>query len=130
MSTSYKILGQLYFGPLSYSSNNGYGYYGGGEGVEETLEPKVLYTVPNGKQAIISSLFATNHDSISRTYDIAVVPDGETLALRHHIKWDTSITPNGFNICSLKIAMSAGDKIMVMPSTADKFSFSVFGLEL
>ena len=133
MSMTYKILGQMYVGLTQTTipgAGNGYYYGGGGETVVETLEPKVVYTVPSGKQAIISSIFATNHDVVERTYDLAIVPSGETLATKHHVKWDYAVAANDFEMISDKFTLNAGDQIYVFPSTADKMGFTVFGVEV
>lgn len=130
MSTAYKILGQDYIGLTEYEVPGGAYYYGTGGAVDEELLPVTVYTVPAGKQAIVTSIFVVNHDSIARTYDLAVVPSGETLAVKHHIRWDYPIPATDFDVLSSKLPMSAGDKLVVMPSTADKIGVTIFGLEL
>jgi hypothetical protein len=134
MSLAYKILGQMYIGltqtTVPGGGGSGYYYGGGGETVVETLEPTVIYTVPSGQQAIVSSIFAANHDVVERSYDLAVVPFGETLGLKHHVKWDQPVSANDFEMISHKFTLSAGDRVYVFPSTADKFGFTVFGTEI
>ncbi len=133
MTTEYKILGQAYIGLTSYEIPGGGGYYYGGSGgseVDESLLPVSVYTVPAATQAIITSIFIVNHDSISRTYDLAVVPSGETLSLKHHIKWDYPLPADDFDMISSKLSLSAGTKLVVLPSAADKIGVTVFGLEL
>lgn len=141
MTLDYKILGQLYYGPEinetpGVPGEGGYGYYGeniGGQGTPgstvEIIEPQILYTVPAGKQATVTSIYATNHDSVERTYDLAVVPVGETLSLKHHIRWDMPISPFDFDTTSAKLTLSEGDKIYVFPSTINKVGFTAFGVE-
>lgn len=106
----------------------------GGQGTPgsyvEIVEPQVLYTVPAGKQVIVSSIFVTNHDTVARTYDLAVVPAGETLAAKHHIKWDYAVASNDFNMLDQKITMNAGDSIYVFPSTVNKLGFTALGVEI
>jgi len=133
MSTSYKILGQAYIGLTSYEvPGSGYGYYygGGGSSVDENLLPVTVYTVPAGTQTVVTSIYVTNHDIVQRTYDLAVVPSGETLAVKHHIRWDFPISANDFDVVSSKLSLGAGDSIVILPSAADKIGISVFGLEL
>jgi hypothetical protein len=140
MTLSYKILGQLYYGPeieeVPGNGGGGYGYYGeniGGQGNEnsyvEIIEPQVLYTVPEGAETTVTSLIVTNHDSVERTYDIAIVPAGEELSLKHHIRWDMPVGSLDFDLNNAKITMSAGDKIYVFPSTINKVGFTAFGVE-
>jgi hypothetical protein len=134
MSLSYKILGQEL---VSYTtvdggdSNNGYGYgygYGIGGSVEEFL-PVAIYTVPAGKQTTVTSVFVANHNNTETTYDFAVVPAGEELSLKHHLRWDMPIAANDFENINTKITMSAGDKLVIFPSTVDTVSVTAFGVE-
>lgn len=142
MTLDYKILGQLYYGPEielipgTPGTSGGYGYYGqniGGQGTEdsyvEITDPQVLYTVPEGTETTVTSVYATNHDSVERTYDLAVVPAGETLSLKHHIRWDMPVASYDFDLTNAKITLSAGDKIYVLPSTVNKVGFTAFGVE-
>lgn len=134
MSISYKILGQGYIGLTSYLvPNTGYGYYaysGSGSTENESFEPVVLYQVPENKNAIVTSVFVSNHDTNPITYDVAVVPNGEVLAKKHHVRWDYPIVAGGFDILTMKISMSSGDRLMVFPSAADKVAFTAFGMEI
>jgi hypothetical protein len=139
MTLDYKILGQLYYGPeieVIPGEGGGYGYYGeniGGQGTEdsyvEITEPQVLYTVPAGTETTVTSIYVTNHDSVQRTYDLAVVPAGETLSLKHHIRWDMPVGSSDFDLTTAKLTLSAGDKVYVFPSTINKVGFTAFGVE-
>ena len=133
---TYKILGQEYVGLTTTitpgTSGSGY-YYGGGgteEVIDESLSPVTMYTVPSGKQAIISSVFATNHDTVERTYDLALVPAGDELSTAHHVRWDYPVNSDDFDMVSSKFTLAAGDKVIALPSTADKIGFTVFGVEV
>lgn len=132
MTTEYKILGQAYIGLTSYEIPGEGNYYGGGgePGVEESLLPVIVYTVPPNTQAIITSIFIVNHDTFSRTYDLAVVPSGETLGIKHHIKWDHPLAAYDFDMVSSKLSLFAGTKLVVLPSSADKIGVTIFGLEI
>ena len=105
----------------------------GGQGTPgayvEITEPQVVYTVPSGTETTITSIFVTNHDSVERTFDLAVVPAGETLSLKHHIRWDMPVSATDFDLSNAKITMSAGDKVFVFPSTINKVGFTLFGVE-
>lgn len=105
----------------------------GGQGTPgsyvEIIEPQIVYTVPAGTEATITSIFVTNHDSVERTFDLAVVPAGEELSLKHHIRWDMPVSATDFDLINSKITMSAGDKIYVFPSTINKVGFTLFGVE-
>jgi hypothetical protein len=103
----------------------------GGQGTTQTEEflPITVYTVPAEKQTTVTSIFVANHDDTDSTYDLAVVPAGEELSLKHHIRWDMAVAANDFENISTKITMSAGDKLVIFPSTVDTVSITAFGVE-
>jgi hypothetical protein len=103
----------------------------GGQGTTQTEEflPITVYTVPAEKQTTVTSIFVANHDDTDSTYDLAVVPAGEDLSLKHHIRWDMAVAANDFENISTKITMSAGDKLVIFPSTVDTVSITAFGVE-
>jgi hypothetical protein len=134
MSLEYKILGQelvSYTAVDAPDSNSGYGY-GYGEGIgdfEEEFLPVTIYTVPEGKQTTVTSVYVANHNDTATTYDFAVVPAGEELSLKHHLRWDMEIAAKDFENISTKITMSAGDSLVIFPSTVDTVSVTAFGVE-
>jgi len=103
----------------------------GGQGTTQTEEflPITVYTVPEDKQTTVTSIFVANHDDSESTYDLAVVPAGEEISLKHHIRWDMAVAGKDFENISTKITMSAGDKLVIFPSTADTVSITAFGVE-
>ena len=103
----------------------------GGQGTTQTEEflPVTIYTVPTEKQTTVTSIFVANHDDTDSTYDLAVIPAGEELSLKHHIRWDMAVAAKDFENISTKITMSAGDKIVIFPSTVDTVSITAFGVE-
>jgi len=146
MTLEYKILGQIYYGAeiihhpavSGIPGTPGNPYLGipstpGTPGVdaydEAVIAPKVIYTVPTGKQTIITSIFVTNHDVVQRTYDLAVVPAGQTLSVKHHIRWDMPVKAADIDNINAKLTLNSGDKIYVFPSTVDKIGFTAFGVE-
>lgn len=136
MSLDYKVLGQVLFTTTTVpdtGGGSGYGYYGniGGSGTSgaEVLLPVTLYTVPMGKSTVVTSIFAVNLDTVQRTYDLAVVPSGDTLSLKHHIRWDQPMDASGFDLVTSKLTLAAGDSLVVLPSTINKVAFTAFGVE-
>lgn len=133
MSLAYKVLGQVLFTSTTTPGTPGNGYYGGigggGTSGAEILAPVTLYTVPAGKSTVITSIFAVNLDTVSRTYDLAVVPSGESLSLKHHIRWDQPIAAAGVDLVTSKVTLSSGDSLVVLPSTINKVAFTAFGVE-
>ena len=103
----------------------------GGQGTTQTEEflPVTIYTVPENKQTTVTSIFVANHNESETTYDLAVVPAGEELSLKHHIRWDMPIAAGDFESLNTKITMSAGDKLVIFPSTVDTVSITAFGVE-
>lgn len=103
----------------------------GGQGTAQTEEllPVTIYTVPEGKQTTVTSVYVANHDESESTYDFAVVPAGEELSLKHHIRWDMPVAGKDFEVINTKITMSAGDKLVIFPSTVDTVSVTAFGVE-
>lgn len=95
----------------------------------EIIEPQILYTVPASTQTTVTSIYVTNHDSVQRTYDLAVVPAGETLGLKHHIRWDMPVATTDFDLLTAKLTLGAGDRLYVFPSTINKVGFTAFGVE-
>jgi hypothetical protein len=134
MSLSYKILGQelvSYTTANAPDSNSGYGY-GYNDGIGDFIEnflPVTVYTVPENKQTTVTSIFVANHNNDETTYDLAIIPAGEELSLKHHIRWDMAIAANDFENISTKITMSTGDRLVIFPSTVDTVSITAFGVE-
>lgn len=141
MSLEYKILGQELISytiipgtPGTPGSGYGYGSSIGNQGTPGTPDteeflPVAIYTVPEGKQTTVTSIFIANHDDSESLYDLAVVPAGEQLSLKHHLRWDMAIGPKDFENISTKITMSAGDRLIIFPSTVDTVSVTAFGVE-
>ena len=133
MSIEYKILAQRLL-ETQYTltpGTGGYGYYDGvvSTNVAEDLEPVTVYTVPAGKTAMVTSCFVTNHVGVQTTYDLAIVPSGETLALKHHIRWDFEVEANGFDLIDSKLTLGSGDSVVIYPSNLDELGVTVFGVE-
>lgn len=134
MSLEYKILGQLdALGAGSYPPSPVY-YYNDqylptGEPAEDSGYTTV-YTVPENTSAIISATAIANLDSSNDiTYDLALVPAGEELGLVHNYRWDSPVAAGDFDLITTKITLSAGDRVLFLPSDVDVTSITVFGIE-
>lgn len=88
-----------------------------------------LYTVPAATETIISTLVVCNRAASSATYDIAIRPNGATLANLHYIARTVTVGASDSTTITLGITLDATDVITVRASTAD-LSFSAFGSEL
>jgi hypothetical protein len=87
-----------------------------------------LYTVPTGKEAVISTIAISNPTTSATRYRVAVVPSGETLAVKNWIAFDIPISANTTTTLTLGITLAAGDKIKVSNDTGN-VSFTAFGSE-
>lgn len=108
MATSYKVLGQV---------------------VPSASADATLYTVPSATEVIVSSLVACNQDTSSCTIRIAIRPDGETLAAKHYLVYDSTVATKQTIAFTLGITANAGDIITVYSSNAAT-SFNAFGSEI
>lgn len=108
MATAYKVLGQS--APLA-----------------TTLT--TLYTVPSGKQAVVSTVQICNRSSSSRTFRIAVRPAGATVSNEHYQYYDSSLDANSSVSITIGMTLAETDVISVYGSTAD-LSFTAYGSEI
>lgn len=88
-----------------------------------------IYTVPTGKQAVISTIIAANRVSSNRSFRIAVAVAGAVDSLEQYIAYDEVISGNGVYEFTIGATLSAGDVIRVYSSAQD-ISFNVFGTEI
>lgn len=89
----------------------------------------VLYTVPAGKQVIISVCTITAKNSNSK-FRLSIVPSGDTLADKNAISYDDLIEPGRGRNKLQSITLQPGDKVYMRANTADNLSFSLFGDEI
>ena len=88
-----------------------------------------LYTVPADTQAIITNITVTNTTADNIYFRIAVRPNGETIATKHYIVYDSGLTGNSFGHFTMPITVDASDVISVY-ATATGLAFSAFGSEI
>ena len=108
MATTYKVLGQA--APSATTNTD-------------------IYTVPAATQAIISTISVTNRTQGELSFRIAVRPNGETLANKHYIAYDSKVSGNDSLFITVGVTVDAADVITVYGSTSD-LSFNVFGSEI
>jgi hypothetical protein len=84
-----------------------------------------LYTVPSGKDAIISTLIVANR-AAAGSFRIAIRPAGATLANEHYIAYDVPIGSTDSTTLTLGLTLTATDIITVYASSAN-MTFSAFG---
>jgi hypothetical protein len=90
-----------------------------------------LYAVPAGNSFVASTLTVANRDKTgdAAEYRVAIVPDGETLAAKHYIKFDEFLDRRESVPLTLGLSLPAGCKVFVRASTAN-LSFSLFGVKI
>lgn len=108
MATTYKVLGQV--NPSATTATT-------------------AYTVPSATQAVVSTISVCNQAGTSGTYRIAVRPAGESLAAKHYIAYDATVTANNSTMLTIGVTLGATDVVTVYASSAN-ISFNVFGSEI
>jgi len=88
-----------------------------------------LYTVPSGKEVVVSALIISNSQGSASTFRIAVRPAGATLANQHYIAFDVQINAGATIALTLGITLAATDVITVR-SASTRLGFSLFGMVL
>lgn len=88
-----------------------------------------IYTVPADTEAVISTIVVCNQDSSDATYNIAVRPDGATIAAQHYVAKTVTVGASDSTTLTLGITMNAADVLTVQGSTAT-LSFNAFGTEI
>ena len=88
-----------------------------------------LVTCPASTEIVISTIVICNRASANKTYRIYLRPDDETLADKHYLAYDSSVSGNDTITMTLGITMNASDKLYVYGSDAN-LSFSAFGTKI
>ena len=108
MATTYKVLGQV--NPSATTATT-------------------LYTVPSATNAVVSTISVCNQAATSATFRIAVRPAGETLAAKHYVAYDSTVSANDSTMVTIGITLGATDVVTVYASSAT-VSFNAFGSEI
>jgi glucose-6-phosphate dehydrogenase assembly protein OpcA len=108
MATNYKVLGQV-------------------EPAAETLT--TVYTVPAATETVVANICITNLSSSPSTFRIAVRPNGESIADKHYIVYDSAVPAYSYEFLTMPITLDATDVVSVYSSTGT-VSFNVFGSEI
>jgi hypothetical protein len=109
MAFGYKILGQS--APTNTSNAN-------------------VYTVPTGRETIVSSIAVANVTNTDAIYEIYIRANGATAAASNALVFDATATKNSTTIIQAGITLSAGDIITVQSGTGNAITFHVFGTEV
>lgn len=87
------------------------------------------YTVPNSTSAVLSTVTVCNQANTAASFRVAARPNGESIASKHYINYDTPLPANDTISLTLGITLGANDVISVYASSGN-VSFNVFGSEL
>jgi hypothetical protein len=109
MALAYKVLGQS--APTNTSITN-------------------LYTVPAGRETIVSTITITNVTSVSALSEIYVRVGGAAAANANAVVMDTIIPGKSLTTLTLGLTLSAGDILSVQSGTANALTFQAFGSEI
>lgn len=91
-----------------------------------TTSMAAMYTVPASTSIVGSSIVVCNRSTTDRTFQMAVRPDGETLANKHYLFFDMVVYAKSTLTLTLGLTADAGDVIDVSGSSTD-LSFTLFG---
>lgn len=90
----------------------------------------VLYEVPSGREAITSTLVVCNRTSGEIAFDVAVIPDGDTLADDNYIYFNIACPGRDSFTATIGLTLESGDSIEVKDRTGNSLTFSVYGVEV
>ncbi len=108
MATAYKVLGQ---------SN------------PSATTLTTLYTVPASTETVVSTITIANISASGITYRIAVRPNGESIANKHYLAYDATLSANSTTAYTLGMTLDAGDIISVYASDTNAV-FQAYGSEI
>jgi len=108
MATTYKVLGQS--APTAASDST-------------------LYTVPNGTQAVVSTINVVNTGGAADSVRIAIRPAGATLENKHYIVYNLVLSSTATFTYTSGATLAATDVVTVY-STNGTSSFNAFGSEI
>jgi|TARA_R110000796_G_scaffold38379_3_gene96586 hypothetical protein len=116
MADTFKVLGQILTG------DNIVG------GTPVDLAGGILYTVPSGSEATVSSIIVCHAGTGNHAYYIAIRPNGSTKSLKNYIVYGKSLSSGENAVIVAGIALNDGDIIEVQTTGTDVV-FSAFGVE-
>jgi glucose-6-phosphate dehydrogenase assembly protein OpcA len=88
-----------------------------------------LYTVPASNSAVLSTISICNLGSTAATFRVAVRPNGDAIANKHYLNYDTAIPGNDSITATLGITLANNDVISVNATSAS-ITFNAFGSEI
>lgn len=89
-----------------------------------------LYTVPTNTNTIISTLSVCNLSVNNKTYNVAAIPAGETIARKHMIASNGAVAAYDSIALTIGMTLGANDTIVVASQDANNIAFTIFGTEI
>ncbi len=89
-----------------------------------------IYTVPTGREAIVSSIVVCNTTAEGSSFRIFQRINGAAAGAANAIAFDVPIAANSLVSIELKLTLDAADIISVRSSTANALTFTVNGSEI
>ena len=90
---------------------------------------KTIYEVPANMSARIDTLVLCSTHSGTETITVQHVRPGETAGTSNSIYFDFSVSAKNSTFLDATLWMSAGDKILISASTADRICVTLYGEE-
>lgn len=87
-----------------------------------------LYTVPDGRSAIVNTFTVCNRSAIAATFRLSFDQGGTGTTNKDYVYYDLGLDGNDSFTATVGYTLAAGDVVKVYASTAN-LSFSAFGLE-
>jgi len=88
-----------------------------------------VYTVPSATETVISTIIIANRTADTRTFRIAIRPNGAAISDEHYIAYDVPVSGGDSTTLTLGITLDATDVLSVYASAVD-VSVNVFGTEI
>lgn len=89
-----------------------------------------LYTVPSGRQTVVSTISVTNDTASSATFRIYIRVAGAAAGAINALYFDAPLAANSTLLATAGITLGAGDIITVQSGTANALTFQAFGSEI
>lgn len=87
-----------------------------------------LYTVPSGKEAVVSTISVANLTATAATFRIAIRPAGASITNAHYFAYDITVGASDTTVITVGITLATTDVLSVYASTAN-LVFQAFGDE-
>ena len=101
-----------------------------GQAAPATSSSTLLYEVPSGRQAIVSTLTICNRTAGEVAFDVAVIPSGGTLDDEHYVYYNLACPGRDTFAATLGIALNDGESIEVKDYDGNSLTFVATGVEI